>query len=369
MNISSLEYHIGDLRYLVESCSNKPKIIGITECRLRKNKEVLSNIDLNDYSFEFSAAESTTGGTLIHIENDLRYKICKDLNQYREKETESTFVAIIYPNLRNKNKIIGCIYKHPNVPVAEFTSDFITPLLEKLSCDKKEIILMGDFNINVLKCDSDKDTTDFIDTMYTSSLYPTINTPTRITTTSKTLIDNIFYNDFTKKISTGNILTSISDHLTQYLLISNQTEVSQNNSKKETPKIRKFNMKCFLEEFRKIDWENYLKIYKKDTDLSFELFLRKIKFLYNKNSPLKRKIKRDTSKPWMTSGILKSISVKNKLYKQFCKATNSTRKDTLHQKYKNYKNQIATLNRLCKENYFKIYFETNKKTRYEYGMV
>ena len=37
---------------------------------------------------------------------------------------------------------------------------------------------MGDLNINILNCDLDKDTTDFKDTMYASSLYPTINTPT-----------------------------------------------------------------------------------------------------------------------------------------------------------------------------------------------
>ena len=177
--------------------------------------------------------------------------------------------------MRNKSKIIGCIYKHPNLPLAEFTSNFINPLLEKLSHEKKEVILMGDFNINILNCDSDKDTTYFIDTMYASSLYPTINTPTRIIATSKTLIDNIFYNDFTKKILVGNILASISDHLIQYLLISNQTEVSRNNSKKEALKTRKFNKKCFLEEFRKIDWENYLKIYKKDTDLSLSYFFKK----------------------------------------------------------------------------------------------
>ena len=36
MNISSLQYHIDDLRYLIKSCPNKPKMIGITECRLRK---------------------------------------------------------------------------------------------------------------------------------------------------------------------------------------------------------------------------------------------------------------------------------------------------------------------------------------------
>ena len=177
-----------------------------------KKREVLSNIDLSDSSFEFTATESTKGGTLIYIENDLRYKICKDLNLCREKEIESTCVEIIEPNLRNKSKIIGCIYKHPNIPVAEFTSNFINLLLEKLSHEKKEVILMGDFNINILNCDSDKDKADFIDTIYASSLYPTINTPTRIIATSKTLIDNIFYNDFTKKILVGNILASISDH-------------------------------------------------------------------------------------------------------------------------------------------------------------
>ena len=84
MYISSLRYHIDDLRYLVESCPDRPKIIGITECRLRKNREVLSSIDLNDYSFEFTATESTKRGTLIYIQNDLRCKICKDLNLYRE---------------------------------------------------------------------------------------------------------------------------------------------------------------------------------------------------------------------------------------------------------------------------------------------
>ena len=117
-----------------------------------------------------------------------------------------------------------------------------------------------------------------------------------------------------------------------------------------------------MEESRNIDWDNYLKTYKKDTDLSFELSLRKIKFIYNKNSPFstpKRKIKRDTSKPWMTSGIFKSINVKNKLYKQFCQATNSTRGNILQ--FKNYRNQVVTLSRLCKENYWKTYIQTNKK--------
>ena len=67
MNISSLQYSIDNLRCLViKSCANKLKIIAIIECRLRKNREVLSNIDLNNYSFEFTATESTKGDLDIY---------------------------------------------------------------------------------------------------------------------------------------------------------------------------------------------------------------------------------------------------------------------------------------------------------------
>ena len=88
--------------------------------------------------------------------------------------------------------------------------------------------------------------------MYASSFYSTINTPTRITVTSKTLIDNIFYNDFTKKIVAGNITTSIFDHLTQYLTIRDQTTNVEDNREKDFPKIRKFNKDGFLADLSEI---------------------------------------------------------------------------------------------------------------------
>ena len=73
------------------------------------------------------------------------------------------------------------------------------PLLEKLSLEKKRI-LMGDFNTNFLQSDLDKETSNFIDNIYSNSFFPTINLPTRITALYKTLIDNIFYNNICKKI-------------------------------------------------------------------------------------------------------------------------------------------------------------------------
>ena len=78
---------------------------------------------------------------------------------------------------------------------------------------------MGDFNINLLNCNADKDTSDYIDTLYSHLFYSTINSPTRTTPTTKTLIDNIFYNNASNNIISENIATSISDHLTQFLLV------------------------------------------------------------------------------------------------------------------------------------------------------
>ena len=133
---------------------------------------------------------------------------------------ESIFIELF--NNNNSNTVRGCIYKHSKVLVTEFMEDYLVPLLEKLAKEKKETILMEEFNINNKNRNSDRDTSSFIDTIYSNSLYPTINIPTRITSTSKTLIDNILYNNITKSIPAGNIVTSILDHLTQYIFIPSE---------------------------------------------------------------------------------------------------------------------------------------------------
>lgn len=50
-----------------------------------------------------------------------------------------------------------CIYKHPIVAMTEFTEDFLFPFLKNVAKEKEEIILMGDFNNNILNCYLDKD--------------------------------------------------------------------------------------------------------------------------------------------------------------------------------------------------------------------
>ena len=70
--------------------------MAISETRITKNiNNILSNINLNNYAFEFTPTESSAGGTLIYIANHLAYKARTDLQIYKKHDLESTFIEII----------------------------------------------------------------------------------------------------------------------------------------------------------------------------------------------------------------------------------------------------------------------------------
>ena len=87
---------------------------------------------------------------------------------------ESIFIKVL--NKKQKNIKIGCVYKHPKHEVSGFTNNFITPLLDKLSNENKDIMIMGDFNINLINYNDDKNTGNFLDTMFLAY----IATPTKL---------------------------------------------------------------------------------------------------------------------------------------------------------------------------------------------
>jgi hypothetical protein len=64
---------------------------------------------------------------------------------------------------------------------------------------------------------------------------PLITSPTRVTSKTKTLIDNIFFNEFCSNIVSGN-LSGISDHMPQFALIPTKT------SNIDNPRIPEKNM-------------------------------------------------------------------------------------------------------------------------------
>ena len=55
------------------SCTKKFDIKAISEKRITKNVSLLNNLNLNNYSFEFTPSETSAGGTLLYIANHLSH--------------------------------------------------------------------------------------------------------------------------------------------------------------------------------------------------------------------------------------------------------------------------------------------------------
>ena len=77
LNISSRPYHHEELYTLLNSLKVKPKIIAISESRIRKDRQPISNISLQNYTYDHTTTETSKGGALLYIENDLTYKTHK----------------------------------------------------------------------------------------------------------------------------------------------------------------------------------------------------------------------------------------------------------------------------------------------------
>ena len=86
---------------------------------------------------------------------------------------------------------MSCIDRTPGSNIDMFI-DTLNIILSD-SRYNSSLFVCGDFNIDLLKNDEHVGTTKFIDAMYNIGLYPLIDTPSRITQYSATLIDNIFY--------------------------------------------------------------------------------------------------------------------------------------------------------------------------------
>ena len=190
INRCSRNKNFDDLQYLLACTKKKNDMIAISETRITRQVSLLNNLNLDNYSFEFTPTETSAGGTLLYIANHLSYKCRNDLNIYKKNELESTFIEIVNP--RKSNIIVGVIYRHPSMDLTDFNCNYLNKLLENISKEQKSIFLLGDFNVNLLNYNEHNQTNEFLDSLASNSFTPLILQPTRITSHSNTLIDKIF---------------------------------------------------------------------------------------------------------------------------------------------------------------------------------
>ena len=158
-----------DLEYLLKTTNINIDIIAISETKILKNTKVVNNINIQNFSYEFTPAESAAGKTLLYIADHLAYQKRNDLNYLEKRYLESTFIEINSPS--KTNIIADCIYRHSAMDLDEFNCHYLSPFLEKLAKEQKTAFPLGDFDVDLLKYEQHKATNEFLILCYLIYFY------------------------------------------------------------------------------------------------------------------------------------------------------------------------------------------------------
>ena len=85
-------------------------------------------------------------------------------------------------------------YRHPSRDLTDFNCNYLRKILENVSEEQKSIFLLRDLNVNLLNYNEHNQSDEFLDSLVSNSFIPLILQPTRTTSHSNTIIDNIFSN-------------------------------------------------------------------------------------------------------------------------------------------------------------------------------
>ena len=132
---------------------------------------------------------SAHGDLAIYISTKFNFSTV-DIN-INSQVCEGQFIEIL--NIEtNKTLIIGNLYRPPhntNDLYQTFINEFI-PILEHLQRVNQEVIIAGDFNIDLLKINENATLGDYFNSLVAQSFFPQITLPTRFSDRNCTIIDN-----------------------------------------------------------------------------------------------------------------------------------------------------------------------------------
>lgn len=313
------------------------KILGITETWLQED---ISNdvISITGYNLVRRDRQFRGGGVALYIGTNLKYKII----DVTTTNVESLWVTIKAGKLKIA---VGVLYRPPHVPYAEIEQLF--DILGEINCEHDAIILLGDLNIDLLVQNT---ATQLLNNIFESfMLKQTIRQPTRVTTTSSSLIDVIAISQNLKIFGTSVDDTSnVSDHLLT------TTTVFIDNPVTKSKQIIFRNFKNFIyEEFiitaAEADWSSIIQTPQLDSKIN--AFNRIVGYIFDKHAPLVTVTNNSRKqKPFFTDTLKILRKLKIKALRRYQK--------TKFESHKAYYLQIR--------NYFVHAFKAEQKSYYEY---
>ena len=347
LNIQHALPKMDELKYHLSSYKSN-MILGLSETFLTDNVKD-KNLQISDFVLERKDRMSGKkgGGLLVYISKNVPYLRRLDIES---KEIESLWIQVNLP--RTKPFLVIFVYRPPNVKqewIKLFESQF-----DKLDCTIQELYILGDMNIDYSPTKSVNKYNNSRWELLTEKLgiEQCITTPTRITKSSSTIIDHVYYtmSNFVRQATVASL--SISDHYPVSFVRSNKRN---NNKHNEHEYIQYRCYKHFDENsFRYLLHNAPLHIIDSMSDPNDQLqeLYYNINNILSAQAPVKiKRVKRTTQPGWITEEIKMTITERNKLH---------VRKE--FGKYKQARNKVNSLIKKSKKAFYNNAIKNHKNT-------
>ncbi len=254
--------------------------------------------------------------------------------------------------------MIRKICRIPNTSLPASVERYDNTISKLTSHSSYDIIVGTDSNLDLLKIQEHKPTSDFFDNCVSSGLIPVITKPTRITHNTATLIDNLYINLQDNHIHSGIITTKLSDHLPIFAFYGKSLKYKPEPVRYQTRDLGDSNLLQLKQKLERYDWTF---LHNLDSNAAYDKFLELLTAELNSAAPLKRINILPTNvirEPWLTKGIIKSSKTLDKLYN---KTLNKQKDHITHQEFRSYRNQYNRIKKKMKQDYYHNLFQKYKK--------
>jgi hypothetical protein len=274
------------------------------------------------------------GGILVHVPDSIR--------SHRRIDLERDHIEAIWLELQvEKSTILLCqIYRPPNS--AKCILEDLSDVIEQASNERKELMIMGDFNCNILAPNT---TTNFLTSiMEEHQLCQLISQPTRVTSQSRTLIDLCFVSTPTC-FTSGVIPLAGSDHLLIYASRPGRSGRFK-QPMKEIRSFKKCNLNTLLTDLMEAPWEVMDVFDSMDDKWGYwkTLFME----IVDKHAPLIRIRPKQYSHQWISDDIRMLMKSRNYYHNKYWKTQDGQDWET----YKRLRNEVKVRLRESKKEHF-----------------
>ena len=203
LNIQGLSNKIEQVRLSLQSENNQIHVFGLSESKL-SSFHPDSGFLINGFQIPFrrDRQENAGGGVLVYVKDGVS---CKRRDDLEQANLECIWLEI-RPS-KSKPFLIGNMYRPPNSTIQ--WNEIFEENIENVLREEKEIYLMGDINRDLLNKQIKQAWSDYMEPF---GLVQMVSEATRVTPSSRTLIDHI-YTNCTENVNSVNVpKIGLSDH-------------------------------------------------------------------------------------------------------------------------------------------------------------